>query len=49
MNTYLNNLYLKLSKFDVRYVSLALMLVAALASGHVIIMGLPISGDVGIK
>ena len=48
MNTCLNNLYLKLSKFDVRYLSLAFMVVAVLASGHMV-LGLPISGDVGIK
>lgn len=47
MNTCLNNVYLKVAKIDSRYVRLALMVLAVLASGGVV-LGLPISGDVGI-
>jgi hypothetical protein len=47
MNTCLSSLYLKLVKVDSRYVRLVIMVVAALASGG-FILGLPISGDVGI-
>jgi hypothetical protein len=47
MNTCLSNLYLKVTKIDARYVRLALLIVAALTSGGMI-LGLPISGDVGI-
>ncbi len=47
MNTCLSSLYLKLSKFDTRYVALALMVFALVASGG-IVLGVPIHGDVGI-
>jgi hypothetical protein len=47
MNTCLNNVYLKVAKIDSRTVRMVLMVVAVLASGGVI-LGLPISGDVGI-
>ena len=47
MNTCLSSLYLKLSKIDTRYVALALMVFAIVASGG-IVMGVPIHGDVGI-
>jgi len=47
MNTCLSNLYLRFAKIDPRYVRLALMAFAVVASGG-LILGLPISGDVGI-
>jgi hypothetical protein len=47
MNTCLSNVYLKLSQIDSRYVRVALMVFALAVSGH-FILGLPISGDVGI-
>jgi hypothetical protein len=40
-------IYLKLSKIDSRFIRLAILSVAAFASGG-IIMGLPINGDVGL-
>lgn len=44
MNTCLSNLYLKLSKFDTRYIRVALIVLSLFAfGGHV--MGLPINGD----
>ncbi len=45
MNTCLSMIYLKFSQLDVRVIRLALLVLAVVGSGHVI-MGLPISGDV---
>jgi hypothetical protein len=48
MNTCLSNIYLKFSKLDSRYVRLALMVLALVGAGRVVVLGLPISGDCGI-
>ena len=45
MNTCLSTIYLKLSQLDSRIVRLALLTLALLGSGSVV-LGLPISGDV---
>jgi hypothetical protein len=45
MNTCLSSIYLKFSKFDSRYIRIALMVLTLAASGG-IILGLPITGDV---
>lgn len=45
MNTILSNLYLKLSQMDVRYIRVALI-VLAFAGAIGPVMGLPINGDV---
>ena len=44
MNTCLSEMYLKLSRFDVRIIRLAFLVLAAAVSGG-IVLGLPISGD----
>jgi hypothetical protein len=46
MNTCLSTIYLKLSQIDSRYIRLALIVFSLFTAGRVI-MGLPISGDVG--
>jgi hypothetical protein len=45
MNTCLSELYLKLSRIDARIIRLAFLVLAAGFSGRVVILGLPISGD----
>jgi hypothetical protein len=45
MNTCLSEMYLKLSRIDARIIRLAFLILAAAASGR-IIMGLPMAGDV---
>ena len=47
MNTCLSNIYLKFSQLDSRYVRLALIVLALVASRGVI-NSVPISGDCGI-
>ena len=46
MNTCLSAICLKISQIDSRFIRLALMTLTLVASGGVI-LGLPISGDVG--
>jgi hypothetical protein len=46
MNTCLSELYLKLSRIDARIIRLAFLVLAAAFSGRVVIMGLPMAGDV---
>jgi hypothetical protein len=46
MNTCLSALYFKLTKIDSRYIRLAFMLLAVVASRSVV-LGLPIHGEVG--
>jgi hypothetical protein len=46
MNTCLSNIYLKLCQLDSRHVRMILVFLTLMASGG-ILMGLPISGDVG--
>jgi len=46
MNTCLSNIYLKLNQIDSRYIRMALMVLAFVFSGGVV-LGLPIHGDVG--
>ncbi|MFZ2095321.1 MAG: hypothetical protein WAV05_01665 [Anaerolineales bacterium] len=47
MNTYLSTMVLKISQIDSRYIRLGLMVLTLVATGGMI-LGLPISGDVGI-
>ena len=47
MNTCLSTIYLKLNKIDIRYIRFAFIVLALFSSGKVIILGLPIHGDVG--
>ncbi len=46
MNTCLSTIYLKICQLDSRHIRAALMILTILASGG-IVLGLPISGDVG--
>lgn len=46
MNTCLNALVLKISRFDYRYIRMALTVLTLFSSG-VVILSLPIHGDVG--
>lgn len=45
MNTCLSSIYLKISQLDSRIIRLALLTLAAVASGGAL-LGLPIAGDV---
>jgi len=47
MNTCLSSMYLKISQIDSRFIRLGLMVLTLVATGGML-LGLPISGDVGI-
>lgn len=46
MNSYLCNLYLRLTRIDSRYIRLALLVLAVAGTGGTI-LSIPIHGDVG--
>ena len=46
MNACLSTIYLKLCQLDTRHIRLAILVLALVGGGH-ILMGLPINGDVG--